>query len=156
MGLDPIPYIQLIRKPTNKQWRPTRTCQAMKPVSKDRLEKLKQTKENINYTFFWWKWANMPQLGEAPLLRMGELWLNGRMDERESEWLERQMVSRHSLEQHNNMQERNDLRVTPTPLFIDFLGFFRVLRPWQVLQPRFWAFIPFCPIFSSFWGFKHL
>ena len=26
MGLDPIPCIQLVRKPTNKQWRPTRTC----------------------------------------------------------------------------------------------------------------------------------
>ena len=53
----------------------------------------------------------------------GELWLNGRMDEREGEWLERKMVSRHSLEQHNNMQVRNVLRVTPTPLLIDFLGF---------------------------------
>ena len=56
-------------------------------------------------------------------LRNGELWLNGRMDEREVEWLERKMVSRHSLRHHNNMQGRNALRVTPTPLFIAFLGF---------------------------------
>ena len=55
-------------------------------------------------------------------LRNGELWLNGRMDEREGEWLERKMVSRHSLGQHNNMERRNVLRVTPTPLFIIFLG----------------------------------
>ena len=61
---------------------------------------------------------------------MGELWLYGRMDEREGEWLERKMVSRHSLGQHNSIEERNDLRVTPTPLFIAFLGFFSVLSPW--------------------------
>ena len=29
-------------------------------------------------------------VGRAPLLEVGELWLNGRMEERESEWLERQ------------------------------------------------------------------
>ena len=62
-------------------------------------------------------------------LRNGELWLNGRMDEREGEWLERKMFSRHSLRQHNNMERRNDLRVTPTPLFILFLKIFRVLSP---------------------------
>ena len=39
----------------------------------------------------------MPYLGEAPLLKMGELWINARMDEREVEWLERKMVPRHSL-----------------------------------------------------------
>ena len=32
--------------------------------------------------------------------------------------------------QHNSMQGRSVLRVTPTPLFIDFLGLFRVLSPW--------------------------
>ena len=26
MGLDPIPCIQLVRKPTNKQWISARTC----------------------------------------------------------------------------------------------------------------------------------
>ena len=52
-----------------------------------------------------------------PLLAMGELWLNGRMEERESEWLERKMVSRHSLQQHNNMERRDELRVTP-PLYL--------------------------------------
>ena len=67
---------------------------------------------------------------ESTSLRNGELWLNGRMDEREGEWLERQMVSRHSLGQHNNMERRNDLRVTPTPLFILFLNIFRVLSSW--------------------------
>ena len=44
---------------------------------------------------------------------MGELWLNGGMEERECGWLERQMVSRHPLGLHNSMQGRNDLRVTP-------------------------------------------
>ena len=39
---------------------------------------------------------------ETTSLRNGELWLNGRMDEREGEWLERQMVSRHSLGKNNN------------------------------------------------------
>ena len=34
---------------------------------------------------------------ESTSLRNGELWLNGRMDEREGKWLERQMLSRHSL-----------------------------------------------------------
>ena len=62
----------------------------------------------------------MPYLGRAPLLGMGELWLNGRMEEREGEWLERQMVLRHSHGKHNNKERRSVLRVTPTPLFIVF------------------------------------
>ena len=33
---------------------------------------------------------------ESTSLRNGELWLNGGMEEREGEWLERNMVSRHS------------------------------------------------------------
>ena len=33
---------------------------------------------------------------ESTSLRNGELWLNGGMEEREGEWLERKMVSRHS------------------------------------------------------------
>ena len=52
----------------------------------------------------------------------GELWLNGGMEEREGEWLERKMVSRHSHGQHNDREMRSDLRVTPTPLFILFLN----------------------------------
>ena len=32
--------------------------------------------------------------------------------------------------QHNNMQGKSCLRVTPTPPFIAFLGIFRVLSPW--------------------------
>ena len=47
-----------------------------------------------------------------------ELWLTGEMEERDGEWLERKMVSRHSLRKHNNMESRSVLRVTPTPLFI--------------------------------------
>ena len=57
------------------------------------------------------------------LLAMGELWLKGKMDERKCGWLERQMVSRHPLGQHNSMQGRNVLRVTPHPPFIAFWGF---------------------------------
>ena len=71
---------------------------------------------------------------------MGELWLNGRMDERESEWVERKMVSRHSLGQHNSMQGRNDLRVTTSPLFIGFLGF---KAPGQGFSPLFGLLAPF-------------
>ena len=56
----------------------------------------------------------------------GELWLNGEMEEREGEWLERKMVSRHSQGKHNNRERRSELRVTPTPLFILFLNIFRV------------------------------
>ena len=59
---------------------------------------------------------------ESTSLRNGELWLNVRMDEREGEWIEMQMVSRNSLGQHNNMERRNVLRVIPTPLLIRFLG----------------------------------
>ena len=58
-----------------------------------------------------------------------ELWLKGGMEEREGEWLERKMVSRHSHGKHNDREIR-DLRVTPTPLFILFLEIFRVLSPW--------------------------
>ena len=60
----------------------------------------------------------------------GELWLNGEMEEREGEWLERKMVSRHPHGKHNNRERRSDLRVTPTPLFILFLEIFRVLSHW--------------------------
>ena len=60
----------------------------------------------------------------------GELWLNGGMEEREGEWLERQRVSRHSHGQHNDKERRSVLRVTPTPLFILFLENFRVVIPW--------------------------
>ena len=60
----------------------------------------------------------------------GEFWLNGGMEEREGEWLERQRVSRHSHGKHNDREMRSDLRVTPTPLFILFLEIFRVLSPW--------------------------
>ena len=59
-----------------------------------------------------------------------ELWLNGEMEEREGEWLERKMVSRHSLGKHNNRERRNKCRVTPSPLFILFSQDFRVLSPW--------------------------
>ena len=71
----------------------------------------------------------MPKLGEAPLLDGGAM-AQWRMEERECGWLEIQRVSRHPLGQHNSMQGRSVLRVTPTPLFIAFLGLFRVLSPW--------------------------
>ena len=67
---------------------------------------------------------------EAPLSLWDGSLACGAMEERESEWLERKMVLRHSLGKHNSMQGRNELRVTPTPLFIPFLGIFRVLSPW--------------------------
>ena len=56
----------------------------------------------------------------------GELWTNGEM-EREGEWLERKMVSRHTLGQHNNMERRNVLRVDPDP---SIYNIFRALSPW--------------------------
>ena len=60
---------------------------------------------------------------EAPLFLWDGSFAYGAMEKRECEWLERQMVSRHPLGQHNSIQGRNVLRVTPTPLFIVFLGF---------------------------------
>ena len=60
----------------------------------------------------------------------GELWLNGGMEDREGEWLERQMVSRNSHRKHNIRERRSDLRVTPTTLFILFLEIFMVLSCW--------------------------
>ena len=64
----------------------------------------------------------------APLNGMEAL-AYGSMEEREGEWLERQMASRHSHRKHKDMEMRSDLRVTPTPLFILFLKIFRVLSP---------------------------
>ena len=56
----------------------------------------------------------------APLSLWDGSLAHGAMEEREGEWLERQRVSRHSHEQHNNRERRGLLRVTPTPLFISF------------------------------------
>ena len=58
----------------------------------------------------------------APLNGMEAL-AYGSMEEREGEWLERKMVSRHSHGKHSDREIRSDLRATPTPLFIFFLGF---------------------------------
>ena len=49
-----------------------------------------------------------------------ELWLNGEMEERDGEWIERKMVSRHSHGKHKDRDRRSVLRVTSTPLFIFF------------------------------------
>ena len=49
-----------------------------------------------------------------------EIWLNGGMEDRDGEWLERKMVPRHSHGKHNDKERRSVLRVTPTPLFIAF------------------------------------
>ena len=57
---------------------------------------------------------------EAPLSLWDGSLAHGAMEEREGEWLERKRASRHSHEQHNDRERRSVLRVTPTPLFIDF------------------------------------
>ena len=55
--------------------------------------------------------------------------------------------------QHNNIQGRIPLRVTPTPLFIAFLGLFRVLSPFfGLLAPSALSLAPFGG-FRSFEGF---
>ena len=59
-----------------------------------------------------------------------EICFKGGMEEREGEWLERQMVSRHLHMKHNDREVRSDLRVIPTFLLILFIGIFRVLSPW--------------------------
>ena len=41
---------------------------------------------------------------ERTSLRNGELWLNGGMEEKEGEWIERKMFSRHSHGQHNDKE----------------------------------------------------
>ena len=83
---------------------------------------MSENKEKIKiekYTFSGWNEPPCPSL-EKHLSMDGELWLNGEMEEREGEWFERKMVSRHSHGQHNNKERRSELRVTPTPLFIVF------------------------------------
>ena len=67
--------------------------------------------------------------GSTSLL-VGKQWL-GEMEkeERESGWFEsKRSQSIHG--QHNNMQMRSVLRVTPHPSFIEFPRGFRVLIPW--------------------------
>ena len=81
------------------------------------------------YTFSGWNGPPCPSLGEH-FSKDGELCLNGGMEEREGEWLEIKRVSRHSHGKRNDKEMRSDLRVTPTPLFILFLGIFRVLSLW--------------------------
>ena len=122
------------------------------------LESKLPTKTNIEndklYLLFGWNGPPCPSL-EKHLSWMGELWLNGGW-RRGSVGGLRHKGSQGIHGQHNSMQGRSVLRVTPTPLFIAFLGLFRVLSPWLGLQPLFWDFSSFCPIFSSFWGFKLL
>ena len=55
------------------------------------------------------------------------------MDERRDVGGLRDKGSQGIHEQHNSMQGKSCLRVTPTPPFIDFLGIFRVLIPWSGL-----------------------
>ena len=77
---------------------------------------------------------------------MGELWLNGNGGE--GVWVAWEAnVSQGIHEQHNNMQGRSVLRVTPHPPFIAFPRGFRVLSLGQ-------GFSPFHPKFSSFYGFS--
>ena len=75
------------------------------------------------------------------------------MEERESSWFESKR-SQSIHRQHNNMKMRSVLRVTPHPPYIVFPRDFRVLIPWLRIQLLFWAFIPFCPNFSPFYGFS--
>ena len=91
--------------------------------------------------------------GSTSLL-VGKEWLGEmEMEERESGWFESKR-SQSIHEQHNNMQMRIILRVTPHPPFIVFPRDFRVLSPWSGIQPLFWAFSPFYPNFSPFQGFS--
>ena len=50
-----------------------------------------------------WNGPPCPSL-EKHLSMDGELWLSGEMEEREGEWLERKMVSRHSHGKHNDRE----------------------------------------------------
>ena len=84
------------------------------------LENYNTNEIKHKYTFSRWKWATMPLALGAPLNGMEAL-APGAMEEREGQWLERKMVSRHSHGHHNDRERRNVLRVTPTPLFIHFL-----------------------------------
>ena len=61
------------------------------------------TKSKDKYTFSGWNGPPCPSLGEH-LSMDGELWLNGEMEEREGEWLERKMVSRNSHGKHNDRE----------------------------------------------------
>ena len=114
---------------------------------------IKETKQKD--TFSKWKWATMPYLWEHLSIDC-ELWVNGKMEEREGEWLERQMVSRHSHGKHNDRERMSVLRVTPHPSIYSFFYRFRVLSHWSRIYPLFWALSPFLPILSSFGGFKLL
>ena len=115
---------------TYKQLLETRNLQKHvihKPINKNELVKnyktLKQMQETtLVYLLF--DGIGPPCLDLKKHLSLG--WGSDgsmEMEERECGWLERQRVSRHPLRNHNSMQGRSDLRVTPTPLFIAFLGF---------------------------------
>ena len=70
---------------------------------------------------YWFEWCG------AKLNTHG-IWLAEKMRERD-EWLENIGFSRHSYGQSNGRQRMNVLRVTPTPIFIDFsqvLGFLAI------------------------------
>ena len=77
------------------------------------------------------------------------------MDERESEWLERKMVSRHSLEKHKNMERRSDLRVTPTPIYTFSQDFYGLSPIFGFLTP-FVQYLSLLGVLSSFEGFYPL
>ena len=60
-----------------------------------KCQKTKKKQKIDKYTFSSWNGPPCPSL-EKYLLMHGELLLNGEMEKREGEWLERQMVSRNS------------------------------------------------------------
>ena len=80
-----------------------------KPANKY-CQKTKQKQKINKHTFSSWNGPPCPSL-EKHLSMDGELWLNGEMEEREGEWLERKMVSRHSHGKHNDRETRSVLRV---------------------------------------------
>ena len=82
----------------------------MKPTNKYMLEKTEiNTKKIENIPSFGGNGPPCPSLEKHFSWQWGELWLKGKMDERECGWLERQMVSRNPLGQHKSMQGRHVL-----------------------------------------------
>ena len=94
----------------------------------------KQIKMHKNKLYLTWVEMGHHALahGSTSLL-VGKQWLGEmEMKEMESGWFEsKRSQSIHG--QHNNMQMRSVLRVTPHPPYISFLGTFRVLSPWSGL-----------------------
>ena len=83
------------------------------------LENYNMKEQNQKYTFSGWNGPPCPSLGEH-LSIDGELWLNGGMEEREGEWLERKRVSRHSHGKRNDREMRSSDESDPHPSIYTF------------------------------------